>query len=116
MKGKVIEILPIESGISKAQKEWKRQSFVIDNYDQYNPNVNFGVFGDKGVALLDGLEIDQEVNVHFNVSSRPWEKDGKKSWFTSVDCWRIEFVDALANENPATPPAITPEESDDLPF
>ena len=37
MKGKVIEILPIESGISKAQKEWKRQSFVIDNYDQYNP-------------------------------------------------------------------------------
>ena len=35
--GKLVKALDVESGTSKAGKEWKKQSFVIDTGAQYNP-------------------------------------------------------------------------------
>lgn len=36
LKGKLVSKLPIESGVSKAQKEWIKQTVIINNDDQYN--------------------------------------------------------------------------------
>ena len=69
MTGKIILILEAEKGTSKAGKEWIKQGFVIDNGSQYNPEVCFSLFGDDKIKLLDGMEVGQEIEVSFNVSS-----------------------------------------------
>ena len=86
VKGKISKILPVKSGISKTGKEWKKQSFVIDNGDQYNLNICFSLFGDEKIKLLENLTVGQEVQVAFNLSSREFE--GK--WYHNVDAWKIE--------------------------
>ena len=75
IKGKVEQSLPKESGLTKAQKEWVKQGFVINTGNEYNPLVAFSLFGEEKIAMLKGLERQMEVEVHFNVSSR--EYNGK---------------------------------------
>lgn len=110
----VVESIPKEeTGITKSGKnegkEWKKQSFVIDTNKDYNPLICFGVFGEENIAkLITPLKVGETIEVYFNLSSRKWEKDGKVSYFTSADAWRIEKVGATASI-PAT-------EEDDLPF
>ena len=45
LNGKLIKLLDVESGTSKAGKEWKKQSFVIDTgaheYISISPNDIF---------------------------------------------------------------------------
>lgn len=84
-KGKIVNILNVESGTSKSGKEWKKGGFVIDTGDQYNPNVAFSLFGDDKIAMLENFSIGQNVEVSFNISSR--EFNGK--WFHNIDAWRI---------------------------
>ena len=44
VKGKIANILEVESGTSKAGKEWKKQGFVVDTGAQFNPLVCFSYF------------------------------------------------------------------------
>jgi hypothetical protein len=101
IQGKLTQILPLESGQSKSGKEWKKQSFVIDTGDQYNPNVCFSLFGDNKIELLNHVTIGQDIEVSFNVSSREYQ--GK--WFHNLDPWRIK---KLQNEAPA-PKQVEPK-------
>lgn len=112
--GKIVNILNVESGTSKAGKEWKKQGFVIDNGDQYNPNVCFSLFGDDKIAMLNNFTVGQEVEVAFNLSSR--EYNGK--WYHNIDAWKITAQGATAPAAGAPAPAIdnAPAEDDDLPF
>ena len=84
IKGTIKEKLTIETGTSKAGKDWSKQNFVLDTGSQYNPEVCFGLFGDK-VDLLNNFQEGQEVNVKFNVSSR--EFNGK--YYHNLDCYHI---------------------------
>lgn len=90
--GKIEELLPVESGVSKAGKDWKKQNFVVNTGDEYNPLVCFSVFGDEKVANLANNKVGETVEVAFNVSSRKWEKDGKVSYFHNLDAWKINVV------------------------
>jgi hypothetical protein len=122
IEGKLTSILPVESGTSKAGKEWKKQGFVVDTGAQYNPEVCFSLFGDDKIAMLNGLKSGQDIKVEFNLSSR--EYNGK--WFHNVDAWKIDAVGAPAagapsSSNTPPPPAnMSPadeaSEEDDLPF
>ena len=125
VKGRIKNILAVESGTSKAGKAWRKQSFVVDTGAQYNPDVCFGVFGDDKLDMLAKFQPGAEVEVSFNVSSR--EYNGK--YYHNIDAWKI---DALGNSpqgsgNSAPPPSEEPmtmntadisssDEDDDLPF
>ena len=112
--GKFVKALEPESGTSKAGKEWKKQSFVIDTGAQYNPEVCFGLFGEDKMALIQGIVPGTEVEVSFNLSSR--EYNGK--YYHSVDAWRINKSVTAIVEGPAPAPFVadSSEEDDDLPF
>jgi len=89
--GIIKKILPVETGVSKADKEWKKQGFILDTGAQYNPEICFNVFGAEKVENLTKYNKEGDsVEVHFNVSSREYE--GK--YFHNVDAWRIEKVGA----------------------
>lgn len=123
IKGVIKQILPVESGTSKAGKEWKKQSFVIDNGDQYNPMICFSLFGEDKIQALSDFSAGQEVEVSFNLSSR--EFNGK--WYHNLDAWKIVGLSSSTDDQ-TPPPSEEPaeplyssnfnedEEVDDLPF
>jgi len=75
---------------------------------------------------LDGYNEGDEVKVTFNLRGREYTKDGRTSYFTNLDAWKIEAPTASAP--PAAPPSSdagfpTPDDApplptsnDDLPF
>ena len=66
--------------------------------------------------------------MHFNIKGTKWEKDGKVSYFTNLDAWRVEAVSAQAGGDSSsvtdveymepldTFTASSPDVIDDLPF
>ena len=109
--GRITEVLEIETGTSKAGKDWRKQNFIIDTAADFNPLICFQVFGDEKIAMLEGLKGGQEIEVHFNVSSR--EFNGK--YYHNIDAWKIN---ATGNEDQqqVTQQAENQDDSDDLPF
>ena len=49
--GKIIAVLPEQSGVSKAGNEWKKQEYVLETHDQYPKKVCFQIFGAAVVCL-----------------------------------------------------------------
>jgi len=78
--GKVLRKLDLETGISKAGKEWKKQSIVIDTGNDFNNEVCISAFGDK-VGQMNKLEVGMDVSILCNVYSR--EYNGR--YFHNID-------------------------------
>lgn len=113
--GKLVKTLDVESGTSKAGKEWKKQSFVIDTGSQYNPEICFQLFGDEKIAMIDGIQPGTEIEVSFNISSR--EYNGK--YYHNIDAWRINRSAATVVDAPMPTESFSNDqtsEEDDLPF
>ena len=109
-----MKILDAEEGVSKADKPWKKQSFVIDTGAQYNPEICFQVFGEDRIEkIIEPLEEGMEVDVFFNLSSREYND----KYFHNVDAWKVETT-AASTTATAPAPQIddAPAEDDDLPF
>jgi len=83
VKGQVVKKLPIESGISKSEKEWKKQVIVINTGADYNPEIAIQAFGDDKIKDLNKLSVGDSVLIKCNVSSR--EYNGK--YFHNIDGW-----------------------------
>ena len=69
IKGQLVRILDPESGTSKAGKQWKKQSFLVNTGAQYNPEVCFQLFGEDKIQMLDGINSGDQIEVSFNISS-----------------------------------------------
>ncbi len=124
ISGKVIKVLPAESGTS-ARGEWKKQAFVIETASgQFPKKVCFQVWNDK--VNLSSLVPNEDVKVYFEPESREYNE----KWYTDLTAWKIETAQ---NQNPpmTPPPAFNniplptdvpenissvAEEGDDLPF
>lgn len=122
VKGKLIQTLPIQSGVSKAGKEWSKQEFVIETTeDQFPKKICFTLFGDK-VSILNGISVGDEIDVAYNVESRDF--NGK--WYHNINAWKISPLKQENNSssyqgNNAPPPPEPNFENegpayDDLPF
>ena len=83
--GKLIKKLDAESGISKAGKEWQKQSILVEQFGtDYNKEVVISFFGDKIKSIRD-IQEGSDVSVSINLSSR--EYNGK--YFHNIDGWFI---------------------------
>jgi len=81
VSGKVVKKLAIESGMSKSDKEWKKQVIVINTGADYNPEIAVQAFGDDKINELDKLNVGDSVLIKCNVSSR--EYNGR--YFHNID-------------------------------
>jgi len=130
--GKLIQKLPLQSGISKTGNSWQKQEFVIETLEQYPRKICANLWGER-TAVLETLNIDDKVVMYFDLESR--EFNGK--WYTDVKASRLDPVAGnpqmqTSQAQQATPSSFTaptgalpqefetlPEESgmaDDLPF
>lgn len=106
IKGKIIKILPIESGVSNG-KEWKKISFIIDTGEKYNNLIVFEIFGAEKVDNFQKYnKLDQEVEVSFNVDCKEWNE----KWFTKLSAWKV-FSDKTEKA-----PAPIKDKTDEMPF
>lgn len=121
VQGRITKILDPVSGTSKAGKEWKKQTFILETEEKYNNVYPIEVFGlDKLEEVKDVLQVGNEVNVHFNVNANEWQ--GK--YFVSLSSWKIEIGSAFAVtsegakqfEAHGTEGGGDVEHDDDLPF
>ncbi len=92
---------------------------IITNY------VKFQSVQDK-TAIIDKVNIGDEIKVSFNIKGSKWEKEGKVNYITNLDAWRIEQVlqpgadkgvtDTEYIEPLDTFSSTSPDAIDDLPF
>lgn len=87
IEGRIIMILPLNSGVSKSGNEWKKQDYILEtNHQQYPKKVCFNLWGEKidQFALTEG----ESVKVSIDIESR--EYNGR--WYTDVRAWNVERV------------------------
>lgn len=102
--GKIIQVLPEQSGVGRNGNPWKVQPYVLETLDQYPRKVHFEVFGEERIKQ-NPCAIDQLVTVSFDIESR--EFNGR--WYTSIRAWRIQQGDTTqAAAVPAAAPAAAP--------
>jgi len=118
--GKVVKLLPEQSGTSNG-KSWTKREFVVETEEQYPKKICFSAWGDK-VADINRFSVGQSIKVYFDVQSREYNE----KWYTDLRAWRIEANNSNATSSAETThtattpaPISTPLESsstDDLPF
>lgn len=108
LKGKVIQILPEQTGAGK-NGEWKKQEFIIETEGQYPKKVCIAVWGDKVGTILNGAVVD----IQLDAESR--EYNGR--WYTELKAWKIDSVGGTQQQTAVNPtPTKQPQDSGDLPF
>ena len=73
VSGKLVKKFEVESGISKSEKVWKKQTVVIDTGGEFNNEIAVSAFGDEKLKSLDKLEVGMEVKILCNVYSREYK-------------------------------------------
>lgn len=109
IKGTVIEVLPLEQGVSQSGKDWKKQMVVVETPGQYPKQVALTLFG-KALDFCPG--IGAVVTAEVDLESRTY--NGR--WYTEAKCWKMT-VDKAA-EAPSMIIEQPGEEmpQDELPF
>ncbi|MBR8535414.1 DUF3127 domain-containing protein [Carboxylicivirga sediminis] len=109
-----------------------KREFVIEvineKNQEWNDFIKFQLTGDR-CSLIDGHEIGHFIKVLFNIRGKKWEKDGKVSYFTNLEPWKIEVNTSYIPEQDASsfqgtnnqeltqPADLTPDSpEEDLPF
>lgn len=92
--GKLIQKLPVQSGVSSSGNNWSKAEFVIETVEQYPKKVCSNLWGDRAKAL-DQFQLGDLITVSFDLESR--EYNGR--WYTDVKAWKVEA---------ATPAAVAP--------
>ena len=96
--GRVIQVLPEQSGTSRAGNAWKKNEYVIETFDAYPKKVALTVFGSKTENVH--MEAGKVYTVSVDIESR--EYNGR--WYTNVNCYAArEAEDPVSG--PQTPVA-----------
>lgn len=109
---------------------FKTREFAVEKTDDIGGRtvtnyVKFQCVQDK-TAIVDRVNIGDEIKVFFNIKGSKWEKNGVTNYITNLDAWRIEQVlkpgtEKAATDNEYLEPldtfsATPPDAIDDLPF
>ena len=111
--GKIINLLPLQTGTSK-NGQWKKQDIIVETDGQYPKKVCISIWGDK--INETHLVIGNNIDIAFELESR--EFNGK--WYTDVKAWKLN----LSVNTPAqktvdfhfSTEEISEEDDDGLPF
>jgi len=101
VKGKLIKKLEVESGISKSEKVWQKQTCIIDTGGEFNNEIAVSAFGDK-LEQMNKLEVGMDVSISCNVYSREY----KGKYYHNIDgYWFVNTsnVDAMITVSTTRP-------------
>jgi hypothetical protein len=104
--------------VQQISESFKKREFVVtENSGQYPQHIMFQTLQDR-TSLLDGVNINDTVEVNFNLRGREWTSpQGEVKYFNSMDCWSLNKVGM--SDAPQSVGAVETkieEGEDDLPF
>ena len=109
----------------KISDRFQKREFVIEVENEKNPQwndfVKVQLIQDR-CDLLETIQLNENIKVYVNLRGRKWENNGQVSYFTNLEGWRIEKVQAEAPMMGTPVPEYKVEdippmpEADDLPF
>ncbi len=139
IQGRIIQVMPLASGVSKAGNNWKKQEYLLETKDQY-PRKVFFYFFNNNVDQYP-LQVGDDIILSFDIESRSFVgRDGVERWTTDIRGFKAEKVTDQqpqpADFSPAAPqyqqpqyqtpqpavpqypvnPTPQPSNTDDLPF
>ncbi|MBK7882429.1 MAG: DUF3127 domain-containing protein [Chitinophagaceae bacterium] len=109
-------------------ESFKTREFVVEKSEDIGGRtitnfIKFQSLQDK-TAIIDKVNVGDEVKVYFNIKGTKWEKDGKTNYITNLDAWRIEQI-LTSGKNAVITQQMEPMDNfsssdpeiiDDLPF
>ena len=102
--GKLIKKLPVQSGTTKAGKEWQTQDILIEQTEtEFDKELVITFFGDKMKSIRD-IQEGQLVDINYNATSK--EFNGR--YYTNLNGWWIVAKDMKTIK--------IKEDENDLPF
>lgn len=110
IQGKLIEIYDTK----QVTDNFKKREFVIEYAEnaQYPQYVKFEL-AQNNCDFLDGFSKGDFIDVHFDITGRPWtNKEGVKSYFTSLKAWKIQKAEKSGSDDQEPPPGA----DEDYPF
>ena len=113
-------ILTVKADEQRFSEKFKKRDFVVEISDgNYAQHIKFQLTQER-CNLIDDIEIGGELDVFFNLKGRPYEKDGKTTYFTNLEAWKIENHSVKNESKAEVIEAIAALESDEpndgLPF
>lgn len=121
INGKLIE----KYNTIQVNDRFKKREFVIEKTEsnggmEFTDHIKFQLTQDR-CNLVEDIQLNEEIKVSFNIRGNKWERDGKVNYFTNLDAWRIDKMQAQAGGEMAPPPSFDDapppsDEPDDLPF
>ncbi|MDX2003367.1 MAG: DUF3127 domain-containing protein [Chitinophagales bacterium] len=128
LTGRLLEKFPTE----QKSERFRKREFVIETNENsgdrtFTNYVKFQTTNDK-CDILDRINLNEQIKITFNIRGNRWEKDGRVSYFTNLEAWKIESAgagkpnsqDAYSQERPQYTEehaaADNSKDFDDLPF
>lgn len=102
ISGIVLNILPLQTGTSKAGNQWQKQDFILETQGQYPRKVCICLFGDN-VAKFP-LQVGQSVTASVDIESREFNA----RWYTDVRAWNVVYNGQQQGAPAPTPVATAP--------
>ncbi len=115
LKGKVIQLLPLQTGMGK-KGQWKKQEFIVETQSQYPKKVCLSAWGDK----IDQFNVAAGDIVNISVDLESREYNGR--WYTEARAWKLEKSGNSGGNNSVVDPIgeepfnAASSSTDDLPF
>ena len=98
--------------------KFRKREFVLTTNDKYPQDVLFQLT-QGNTDLIDTIRVGEEVEVKFNLRGKEYtNKEGKVSYFTSLECWQVSIQQGTPVAKPMTATQIVNEveSNDTLPF
>jgi hypothetical protein len=115
-------IIKVKGNEQKVSDRFKKREFVLtDNSPSYPQTILFQLTQDR-CSLLDNVNVNDEVTVHFQLKGREWKNpQGEIKFFNSLDVFKVERAKGSASAQGNSEPSfnnetLVPTPDDDLPF
>lgn len=83
IKGKVVQVLPIEGGTSRNGNQWSKASLIAEIAENPRYPKKIKISNMKNAEAFSKLAIGSEVTFKVEIESREYNN----RWYTEVNCW-----------------------------
>lgn len=107
ISGRAITVGPTQTLAAKSGNSYTKRDLIMtvrkfDPYTGYpsddkDNTPKFSFFGQQ-CQQLDNIKTGDIVVVHFDISGRSYEKDGKTEYFTEVRSFKVELSNGQGNQ------------------
>jgi hypothetical protein len=86
IEANLLELTTLESGTSKAGKDYVKCLAIVETLGQYPKKIAIELFGSSIIENVAALKLGNTYKFDVNCESR--ESNGK--WYTTIKLWRVQ--------------------------